>query len=231
MAVHRVRIFFIVGAVVAVHVLILGTSQVNHMAAESVLLPVVFQVSQKSQVQPDRSEKLPPQTQHVPAKRVKSMVRKATALRQTKESAPSLSQTSQLVVESAPQAELSVPVTGPSAPAKIGDNQKNPPLVPGPKPYSPAIELPSSKASYLNNPPPVYPAISQRLGEQGQVMIRVLISKEGKATQGEIAQSSGYLRLDQAALETVLLWRYLPGIRDGIAQDMWFTVPINYRLN
>jgi len=62
-------------------------------------------------------------------------------------------------------------------------------------------------------------------------MIRVLISKDGKATQGEIAQSSGFSRLDQAALETVLLWRYLPGIRDGIAQDMWFTVPINYRLN
>lgn len=100
-----------------------------------------------------------------------------------------------------------------------------------PKSPSAVIELPSSKASYLNNPAPVYPAISQRLGEQGQVMIRVLISKDGKAAQAEIAQSSGFSRLDESALQTVLHWRYLPGVRDGIAQDMWFTVPINYRLD
>jgi protein TonB len=37
--------------------------------------------------------------------------------------------------------------------------------------------------------------------------------------------------LDQAALRTVLSWRYEPGKRAGVAQDMWFDVPIVFQLN
>jgi protein TonB len=68
------------------------------------------------------------------------------------------------------------------------------------------------------------------LGEQGKVVIRVLIDKDGKPQQGEIGQSSGYTRLDQAALHAVMAWRYVPGRRDGTAQDMWFNVPIHFAL-
>ena len=94
-----------------------------------------------------------------------------------------------------------------------------------------AVRLPSSNAEYLNNPHPAYPAISQRLGEQGTAVIHVLISKDGSALQGEVFQSSGFERLDQVALRTVLAWRYIPGQRNGQAQDMWFNVPINFKLN
>jgi len=96
---------------------------------------------------------------------------------------------------------------------------------------SAATVLPSSHADYLNNPAPSYPAISHRLGEQGKVIVRVLIGKDGLAQQGDIHQSSGYARLDQAALRAVMGWRYVPGRRDGVAQDMWFNVPINFALN
>lgn len=90
--------------------------------------------------------------------------------------------------------------------------------------------LPSSNADYLNNPAPAYPAISRRLGEQGKVVIRVLIDKDGTPQQGDIGQSSGYARLDQAALRAVMDWRYVPGRRDGTVQDMWFNVPIHFAL-
>lgn len=43
---------------------------------------------------------------------------------------------------------------------------------PAPAPAPAKIELPSSAASYLQNPTPVYPAISKRLGEQGKVLVR-----------------------------------------------------------
>ena len=78
----------------------------------------------------------------------------------------------------------------------------------------------------MNNPPPSYPAISQRLGEQGKVLLRVLIGKNGSALRGDIEQSSGFERLDQAALRAARQWRDVPGQRDGIAEDMWYTVPI-----
>ncbi len=95
----------------------------------------------------------------------------------------------------------------------------------------PATQLPSSSADYLHNPPPVYPEASLRWGEQGKVVIRVLIDKDGLAHQGSIQQSSGFDRLDRAALQAVMNWRYVPATRAGIAQDMWFDVPLNFAPN
>ena len=72
--------------------------------------------------------------------------------------------------------------------------------------------------------------MSRRLGEQGTVLVRVLIGADGNAQRAEIGKSSGFARLDQAALTTVLKWRYVPGKRAGVAEAMWFTVPIAFVL-
>ena len=92
------------------------------------------------------------------------------------------------------------------------------------------VHLPSSQADYLNNPQPTYPALSLRLRESGKVMVRVLIGRNGQALRGDVVQSSGFERLDQSALRAVLAWRYVPGKVDGQPQDMWFDVPISFRL-
>ncbi len=94
----------------------------------------------------------------------------------------------------------------------------------------PQVVLPSSDADYLQNSKPIYPVNSKRLGEQGKVIVRVLIGVDGLAQKAEIRSSSGYDRLDQAALTTVQSWRYVPGKRGGIAEAMWFNVPISYVL-
>ncbi|WP_309678745.1 energy transducer TonB [Polaromonas sp.] len=93
------------------------------------------------------------------------------------------------------------------------------------------LQLPSSDAAYLQNPRPPYPAISKRLGEQGKVVVRVLIGIDGTAQKVEIRQSSGFERLDQAALSTVQRWRYVPGKRGGVPEAMWFNVPVNFVLD
>ena len=97
-------------------------------------------------------------------------------------------------------------------------------------PAPPRIELPSSSADYLNNAPPPYPPLSKRLGEQGKVIVRALIEINGSASKAEIRTSSGYERLDQTALQTVLKWRYVPGKRAGVPEAMWFNIPINFVL-
>ena len=103
------------------------------------------------------------------------------------------------------------------------------PLAPAP-PAPPKMELPSSDADYLQNARPAYPAMSKRLGEQGKVLVRVLIGVDGTARQAEIQKSSGFDRLDQAALATVQRWRYVPGKRGGVAEAMWFSVPLVFVL-
>lgn len=125
-----------------------------------------------------------------------------------------------------PAAPTGVTAPQPPAPALAAPVATAPASPPGP----PRVELPSSDAAYLNNPKPAYPALSKRLGEQGKVVVRVLIGVDGTAQQAEIRTSSGYERLDQVALATVLKWRYVPGKRGGVPEAMWFNVPINFVL-
>jgi periplasmic protein TonB len=95
---------------------------------------------------------------------------------------------------------------------------------------APAFSLPSSEAHGLNNPKPAYPRASRRLNEQGQVVIRVFVATDGSPQQGEIKASSGFDRLDQEALRTVMRWRFVPGQRFGTPEAMWFNVPVNFVL-
>ena len=98
-------------------------------------------------------------------------------------------------------------------------------------PPTPAhFELPSSDADYLQNPHPAYLGSSKRLGEQGRAVGRVFSEVEGRAQKAEIKQSSGFERLDQSALNTVPRWCYVPAKRAGVAESMWFNVPINFVL-
>lgn len=97
-------------------------------------------------------------------------------------------------------------------------------------PAQPAVVLPSADADYLNNPAPAYPRLSRRMGEEGAVIVRVLIGLQGTAEKAEIRTSSGFERLDLAALETVQRWRYVPGKRNGTPAAMWFNVPVRFVL-
>lgn len=84
-----------------------------------------------------------------------------------------------------------------------------------------AVETPTAATApwytpdYLSNPPPVYPALSRRLGEQGQVLLYVLVGADGHAREVRLHASSGFARLDRAAVETVRDWQFAPA-RSGI---------------
>ncbi|GKS84331.1 energy transducer TonB [Acidovorax sp. SUPP1855] len=115
------------------------------------------------------------------------------------------------------------PIAAPMAPPA-------PPPAPPAPPAPPKIELPSSDAAYLNNPRPTYPAISKRLGEQGKVVLRVLIGTDGLPQKVEINKSSGFDRLDRQAQDAVMRWRFVPGKRNGEPETMWNLVPVNFVL-
>ena len=93
-----------------------------------------------------------------------------------------------------------------------------------------AVQMPSSNADYLQNPSPPYPASSRRLNEQGKTIVRVLIGPDGLPQRSEIAKTSGFRRLDEAAVTTVMRWRYIPGKRGGRPEAMWYDIPINWVL-
>lgn len=85
-------------------------------------------------------------------------------------------------------------------------------------------------ADYLRNPPPAYPPMSRRRGEQGEVLLLVSVSVEGRPEHVEIRRSSGHQRLDEAALRAVRQWRFVPARRGDRPVAANVVVPIEFRL-
>lgn len=95
-------------------------------------------------------------------------------------------------------------------------------------PAAPALTPPTFNADYLDNPPPLYPSMSRRLGETGRVLLRVLVSADGRAERVEIKTSSGFERLDHAARDAVVGWRFTPARRGDERVAAWVLVPISF---
>jgi protein TonB len=89
---------------------------------------------------------------------------------------------------------------------------------------------PSVGASYLRNPAPAYPIAAQRNGVQGTVTLKVLVTREGLPSRVELEKSSGSAPLDQAALETVKAWRFVPARRGAELIEDTVIFPIVFRL-
>lgn len=92
------------------------------------------------------------------------------------------------------------------------------------------LSLPHLNAEYLDNPPPRYPAQSKQHGEQGRVLLRVFVNAEGLVEQLTLRKSSGYERLDEAALDSVKQWRFAPAKRGQQAVSAWVVVPVSFSL-
>jgi protein TonB len=93
-----------------------------------------------------------------------------------------------------------------------------------------AIQEASFHADYLHNPKPRYPTLSMRLGEQGIVLLHVHVNSQGQALDVNIKQSSGYARLDQAALDVVKQWQFIPARQGDTRLESWVDVPVQFSL-
>lgn len=93
-----------------------------------------------------------------------------------------------------------------------------------------AIEPPRFGVAYLNNPAPDYPPLARRLGEQGRVLLRVLVSTNGEADHVQVESSSGSNKLDQAAILAVKQWNFVPAKRSNLPISAYVLVPVNFSL-
>jgi len=92
------------------------------------------------------------------------------------------------------------------------------------------VTQPQFDAEYLNNPKPGYPAVSRRFGEEGQVVLRVLVSTQGRPEEIQLLRSSGFQRLDDAARAAVAQWRFVPARVGSVATTAWVQVPVSFQL-
>ncbi|MHB1246564.1 MAG: energy transducer TonB [Sulfuriferula sp.] len=106
----------------------------------------------------------------------------------------------------------------------------SPPLAIAAAPAPPPLAPPRFSVAYLHNPPPPYPLMARRNGYQGTVVVRAEVSVGGDCLQAQVEKSSGYAVLDQAALEAVKQWRFLPARRGNQTVAAWVEVPVTFRL-
>lgn len=132
-----------------------------------------------------------------------------------------------------PQPVLAVSSSAPTTSSFVVAAQPPaPPPQPIAAPPAPPAPLVAARfdADYLHNPKPVYPVLARRQGEEGKVLLKVRVSAQGTALDVAVSKSSGYGRLDNAALEAVAQWRFVPAKRGDETVDSSVIVPITFAL-
>lgn len=191
--------------------LLLQIDSVREPFAE--LIPTMVEV-----IEPKKTEPPPPVRRHSPPPS-RPIVREPVA--------SAVEDPSRTLFVEAPQvrtAEAAVPI--PARPVT-----SPPPAVAAAAPSPPApVTPPLFNAAYLNNPPPSYPLMAKRRGEQGRVVLRVHVSAEGHAMHVHVHTTSGHELLDNAALEAVRRWRFVPAKQGDATVAAWVLVPMVFSL-
>jgi protein TonB len=77
---------------------------------------------------------------------------------------------------------------------------------------------------------PEYPAASRRNEETGTVQLRFLIGIDGKVIDSKVESSSGYPRLDQAAIRALSQCQFKAGTLDGKPEQSWASLKYVWQL-
>lgn len=121
--------------------------------------------------------------------------------------------------EAAPAPARPAPVASPARPA---------PAAPAP---SQTFTEANYRANYKSNPKPEYPRLAKSRGWQGKVLLRVQVTADGRSAGVAVQQSSGHKQLDDAAIEAVRNWTFIPAKRGDTPVASTVTVPIQFKLN
>ena len=126
-----------------------------------------------------------------------------------------------------PPKPVQKPAPAPRPPADAQPQQAVP--APAGPPAAPKT-VSASQLGYLVPPNPIYPARSRKAGEEGKVMIRVLVDVSGRPSQVSLQASSGHSALDESALGAVRAAQFRPYAEGGLPQAVWVLIPINFVL-
>ena len=90
---------------------------------------------------------------------------------------------------------------------------------------APQIDL--SRPNYQPN----YPAAAQQAGERGTAIVADYVNAIGNPYKVTLAETSGFVDLDRAAVEAVRGWHFVPARRNGVSVSDWTAVGIRFELS
>lgn len=105
---------------------------------------------------------------------------------------------------------------------------ESPPAPPAPAPAPKMI--PASAIQYLVPPVMEYPRASRPFREAGRVITRVYVDEKGMPRVVQVSKTSGFPRLDEAAVSAVKKARFKPYTENGQPMAGWALIPLNFEL-
>lgn len=82
----------------------------------------------------------------------------------------------------------------------------------------------------LSAPKPDYPSSARSAGIEGTVGVGLVISTDGTVSSAWVIASSGNSALDQAAVNAVYSWQFVPAKQNGMPVEAQSSVPVTFRL-
>ncbi len=148
--------------------------------------------------------------------------------------------------QATPALPSQIPVPASPAPSALPAITAAPVAAPSPVPASPAPTAAPAQAAAAPARQPVvvtaspvnascakprYPPASERLHEEGVVGLKFLIGENGQVISGSVEKSSGYKRLDDAALAALSLCKFKPATVDGKPRQDWSALKYRWQLD
>ncbi|MGC1332331.1 energy transducer TonB, partial [Pseudomonas sp.] len=84
---------------------------------------------------------------------------------------------------------------------------------------------------YLRAPDPQYPDRDREDGNEGTVVLRVLVDESGKPGQVDVLRSSGFSSLDEAGRAAARAALFKPYREGGHALPVYVIVPLRFQLD
>ncbi|MGY4394968.1 protein TonB [Sphingomonas sp. UYAg733] len=84
---------------------------------------------------------------------------------------------------------------------------------------------------YANAFQPTYPAAERRAGNEGRVVVRVLIGTDGRVKQVEKVSAASDAFFEVTERQALNKWRFKPAARDGVPQESWQILSVSFRLD
>jgi len=130
-----------------------------------------------------------------------------------------------------PDISIDIPADAPPATAITQTTTKRPVAQPPPAPPKPIARTAPRSDPRRPLSQPEYPPSSRRAGETGTVILEVYVLENGRVGEARVKQSSGYPRLDEAAVREVRRsWRLKPGTENGKPVPMWGQFAVTFKL-
>jgi protein TonB len=125
----------------------------------------------------------------------------------------------------APEVSITIPVeTAPITVAK--PPPPPPPVVVRPPPPGTPVQV-TFRPDISN----YYPEAARREGQEGRAIIKICVNQLGKIDSAEVATSSGFPELDEAAIKVAKAYRFKPATSEGKPVSSCPTLPVKFELH